>query len=244
MSLESHPTSLALGLTEDGVRFGLATCTRARPSGSLEQDETDLRRSIRATDAVLVYGDQLLVAFAGDDDECHRAASRLTRLGWVVRPLHEPYEDEMARAAGLVVSGQIAIGRRVLDGPAPGITGRLLLLVEDDPEMRHFMRDLLEQEGWEVVSVSRGDAAVRAWIERPPDLMIADYYLPDTNAAELCLEARRAGFTFPVLICSGAITSTIVNDAGRVGAPVVNKLHRLYLTAALATVVGSAPPTG
>ncbi|HZT65890.1 MAG TPA: response regulator [Acidimicrobiales bacterium] len=229
---------LALGRTEDGVRFGLAECWRRNRGRSTEEDETELRRSIRATDAVLVSGHRLLVAIAGDETACRLAADRLGRMGWEVRPLEEPYVDDMAAAAGLVVSGQVALGRR-LDPRSRGGRGggRLLLLVEDDPEMRHFLRDLLEKEGWEVVSAASGDAAFRAWTERTPDLMVVDYYLPDTNGAELCLLARRSGCEFPVLICSGAVTSEMVREAERAGVGVVSKLHRLYLTAGLAALV-------
>ena len=53
------------------------------------------------------------------------------------------------------------------------------LLVEDEPQIRRFVRAALEQEGWQVhesVSMARGliDAGTRR-----PDLIVLDLGLPD-----------------------------------------------------------------
>jgi diguanylate cyclase (GGDEF)-like protein len=80
-----------------------------------------------------------------------------------------------------------------------------ILIVEDDVALIQAMTSLLEEQGYQVESVSRGADGVRSAVERPPALLILDLGLPDqdglTVAAELVSDRRTA--QIPVLFLSG-----------------------------------------
>jgi CheY-like chemotaxis protein len=66
-----------------------------------------------------------------------------------------------------------------------------ILLVEDDPAIRRMMQLALEDEGYEVVSVSDGVDALGAIARRPPGLILLDLRMPRMNGWEFA-EAYRA----------------------------------------------------
>lgn len=75
------------------------------------------------------------------------------------------------------------------------------LLVEDEPQVRHFVRAALEEEGWRVFeadSMKRGliDAA-----SRRPDLVILDLGLPDGDGINVILRIRQWS-PMPIIILS------------------------------------------
>jgi len=66
-----------------------------------------------------------------------------------------------------------------------------ILLVEDDPDIRRFLRSTLAAEGYRVVesqTASRG--ALDAGTHKP-DLAIVDLALPDYDGRELIREIRK-----------------------------------------------------
>lgn len=77
----------------------------------------------------------------------------------------------------------------------------LVLIIEDDPLIRRFVRTALESEG---LQVAESDAALRGLIDaatRRPDLLILDLGLPDRDGVEVIRELRTWSST-PVLVLS------------------------------------------
>ena len=77
----------------------------------------------------------------------------------------------------------------------------LALLVEDEPQIRRFVRAALEEEGWhvhEAATVQRGlsDAGTRS-----PDLIILDLGLPDGDGIDFLNDIRKWS-TVPVIVLS------------------------------------------
>ena len=67
-------------------------------------------------------------------------------------------------------------GERLLPevaSPAP-----LVLVVDDEPEVRHFMESLLTEHGYQVVLASHGQDALQRLRERCPDLILLDLKMP------------------------------------------------------------------
>jgi DNA-binding response OmpR family regulator len=59
--------------------------------------------------------------------------------------------------------------------------------VEDERDIASLIKDTLERTGdMEVESVTSGEAAVKATLERTPDLIILDVNLPALNGFEVC----------------------------------------------------------
>jgi CheY-like chemotaxis protein len=53
-----------------------------------------------------------------------------------------------------------------------------VLVVEDDPGVRRCLGEFLEGEGYQVISVAHGHAALAVLEDRLPDLMLIDVELP------------------------------------------------------------------
>ncbi|WBS05889.1 two-component system response regulator KdpE [Pseudoduganella sp. SL102] len=85
------------------------------------------------------------------------------------------------------------------DGPTP-----TALLVEDEPQIRRFVRMALEEEGWhvqEAATMQRGliDAGTRR-----PDLVILDLGLPDGDGVDLIADLRKWS-PVPVIVLSARV---------------------------------------
>jgi len=75
-----------------------------------------------------------------------------------------------------------------------------VLLVEDDPTMRSTLERALGRRGLRVDSCEDGLAALRAWQERAPDVVVLDLTLPGLDGLQVLERARRDGLDTPVLI--------------------------------------------
>jgi two-component system KDP operon response regulator KdpE len=79
------------------------------------------------------------------------------------------------------------------------------LLVEDEPQIRRFVRAALEQEGWQVfeaASLQRGliDASTRT-----PDLVVLDLGLPDGDGVDFINEMRKWS-AVPIIVLSARVS--------------------------------------
>jgi two-component system, OmpR family, response regulator len=73
------------------------------------------------------------------------------------------------------------------------------LLVEDDLELRGLLARGLEDEGFAVAGVRTGADAMQRVGEGPPDALIIDVGLPDSDGRDLCQALRARGMQAPVL---------------------------------------------
>lgn len=73
------------------------------------------------------------------------------------------------------------------------------LVVDDDRVLADVVAFTLRREGFEVAKVYDGEAAIAAWAETQPDLIILDVNLPKLNGFEVCRQIRRHDNT-PVLL--------------------------------------------
>lgn len=77
-----------------------------------------------------------------------------------------------------------------------------LLLVEDELDIRDFLRRSLEEAGYQVEAASDGKTAERLAIDGAFDILIVDLGLPDQDGISLILRLRQLGCRAPVLILS------------------------------------------
>jgi DNA-binding response OmpR family regulator len=61
-----------------------------------------------------------------------------------------------------------------------------ILLVEDDPAVRHLVHRFLVKQSYQVESTEDGQSALAIFEQFAPDLVILDINLPDINGYELC----------------------------------------------------------
>ncbi|RIH86256.1 Transcriptional regulatory protein QseB [Meiothermus luteus] len=75
-----------------------------------------------------------------------------------------------------------------------------LLLVEDEPEVRHLLREALEEAGFALDEAAGVEEAQGLLLAFPYDLAILDLFLPDGDGLEVLRFARERGLSLPVLI--------------------------------------------
>jgi DNA-binding response OmpR family regulator len=82
---------------------------------------------------------------------------------------------------------------RSLDALARSTTkseGRLVLVVEDDPDTRELVSDHLRDEGFEVCMASDGETAMQMIRQRAPDVLCLDLNLPRISGYDVCEQIR------------------------------------------------------
>ncbi|MBC8048582.1 MAG: response regulator transcription factor [Chitinophagales bacterium] len=75
----------------------------------------------------------------------------------------------------------------------------LILVIEDDEEIRRLIKDLLEREGFGVETVDTGEAATARLARNRPDLVILDLMLPGEDGLSICRRLR-SGDNLPILM--------------------------------------------
>ena len=76
-----------------------------------------------------------------------------------------------------------------------------VLVVDDEVQIRRFLRSGFELDGYSVSEAENGREAIRAATLRPTDLIILDLALPDLDGSQV-LERIRSWSTVPVIILS------------------------------------------
>lgn len=91
-------------------------------------------------------------------------------------------------------------------------TAPIALLVEDEPQIRRFVRAALEEEGWQVHEASTMQRGLIDAGTRKPDLIVLDLGLPDGDGIDFMVDLRKWS-TVPVIVLSAR-----VNEADKIRA--------------------------
>ncbi len=93
-----------------------------------------------------------------------------------------------------------------------------ILVVDDEPDIRELVRDILEDEGYSVSAAENGEAARAALRQRRPDLILLDIWMPDIDGISLLKSWAEEGLPCPVIMMSGHGTVETAVEATRLGA--------------------------
>jgi two-component system nitrogen regulation response regulator NtrX len=94
-----------------------------------------------------------------------------------------------------------------------------VLVVDDEPDIRQTVRDILEDEGYVVDTAESAAAARDARRLQRPDLVLLDIWMPDLDGISLLREwNERGGLPCPVIMISGHGTVETAVEATRLGA--------------------------
>lgn len=94
-----------------------------------------------------------------------------------------------------------------------------ILVVDDEPDIRTLVKEILEEEGYEVGVAENGEAARRARRDRRPDLIMLDIWMQDVDGITLLREWSEGGaLPCPVIVMSGHGTVETAVEATRLGA--------------------------
>jgi len=89
--------------------------------------------------------------------------------------------------------------------PARVLEGRKILVVDDEPDVRTYLRAIFEEQGAEVVDVPDCNQALRAIERDRPDLMTLDLIMPHKTGDKLYWDLRKNPnyVNLPVVIITG-----------------------------------------
>ena len=94
-----------------------------------------------------------------------------------------------------------------------------VLVVDDEPDIRQLVKEILEDEGYQVATAGSAAAAREARRHRCPDLILLDIWMPDEDGVTLLKEwSENDAGRCPVVMISGHGTVETAVEATRLGA--------------------------
>src|SRR6266496_2842722 len=97
------------------------------------------------------------------------------------------------------MSEAAVISRRSMNDTSPSPAG-LVLIIDDEAEIRESLQTLLELEGYEVETASTGNEGLACAGDRPFDLVLLDLALPDKNGLSVLAELHERDSQLPVIV--------------------------------------------
>ena len=96
----------------------------------------------------------------------------------------------------------------------------LVLVADDEQDIRDLVSLRLEQAGYEVITAADGEEGLRAVREREPDLVVLDVKMPRMNGYEVTREIRADSQTrdIPILLLSASVREDEVDEGLEAGA--------------------------
>ena len=100
-----------------------------------------------------------------------------------------------------------------------------ILLADDSPHAQRMGERILREEGFEVVSLTDGNAAMLRLADVDPDLILADVFLPGKSGFELCrhVKSEPRFKHVRVVLTSGLLEPFDEDEARRAGCDAILK---------------------
>jgi two-component system, NtrC family, nitrogen regulation response regulator NtrX len=99
------------------------------------------------------------------------------------------------------------------------MASKRILVVDDEIGIRELLRDILQDEGYQVQLAEHAAAARAIRLHERPDLVLLDIWMPDCDGISLLKEWSNGGLlTMPVVMMSGHGTIDTAIEATRIGA--------------------------
>lgn len=81
-----------------------------------------------------------------------------------------------------------------------------LLVVEDEIGIANFLKQGLEEEGYEVLVANDGQSGLEMAISHKPDLILLDWMLPKLSGLKVCESFRKTNTTTPIIFLTAKDT--------------------------------------
>jgi len=94
-----------------------------------------------------------------------------------------------------------------------------ILLVDDNPSVRHYLRAILEQQtSWQVCGEARtGAEALQKVRDALPDLILLDYQMPDLNGVDIAKQISDLFPKIPILMVTLHLSRQLAETARLAG---------------------------
>jgi excisionase family DNA binding protein len=131
-------------------------------------------------------------------------AARLLRLS----PFTVYRLAKAGRIPSIRIGGSVRVPKEALEAQFGGheteeAPGAAVLVIEDDPLVRDFLREVLEAEGRPVHAASNGNAGLHMLRERKPSVVFLDIKLPDMSGVEVLSSIAKSANRPAVAIVTG-----------------------------------------
>ncbi|MFZ5480860.1 MAG: PAS domain S-box protein [Myxococcota bacterium] len=160
---------------------------------------------------VALHGGSIAV---GDAPE--GGASFVVSLPLVASPGTEVFEEAVPLP---VAPAHVAPAARSTPTPAGPAGSALVLVVEDNPDLNRFLREVLA-ERWRVASALDGAEGIRLATELRPDLVLTDLMMPGTSGGDLvrALRGRSEMDDTPIVVLTAKADEAVREELLRGGA--------------------------
>ena len=101
---------------------------------------------------------------------------------------------------------------------------RRVLVVDDDPDARLFLRCALEPSGWQVVEAASGEEALDGFDLIDPSVVVLDQRMPGLTGLDVAVELRSRGFDGAVVLFSAHLDRSLANRLRLLGVMPVSKV--------------------
>jgi CheY-like chemotaxis protein len=125
-----------------------------------------------------------------------------------------------------------------IGSPAPTVP-KSILVIDDDPDVRAFIVDSLDDQGFRVREASDGEQGLALLAAEPADLVILDFIMPGMSGAEVARAIRKRSPSQPILFVSGYSETEAVKSI----APDAPLLAKPFRAAALQRAVRNSLAT-
>ncbi|MBT5245823.1 MAG: response regulator [Rhodospirillaceae bacterium] len=78
-----------------------------------------------------------------------------------------------------------------------------VLVVDDDPNVRHSLKRDLQRKGYKVVCAKDGHEALKRLEFNRPDIILTDVFMPEMDGLELIIKIKKQAPDTPVIAMSG-----------------------------------------
>jgi DNA-binding NarL/FixJ family response regulator len=111
------------------------------------------------------------------------------------------------------------MGRLFSRGTVAGAAVTRILVVDDNPTVRRYLRSVLEQQrGWRVCDEARdGQEAVDRFQQVRPDVIVLDFQMPYMNGLDAARIISQLSPKTPILMVTLYLTKQLSEEAQKVG---------------------------
>ena len=112
---------------------------------------------------------------------------------------------------------------------------KTILIAEDEAALREALASLLTDEGYDVMEAADGRAAYQQILDRPFDVILSDFRMPNMDGLEFLQHVRQLDVETPFILMTAF--GTIENAVAAMRKPVTSTVHSV---APLASSCGPA----
>ena len=92
---------------------------------------------------------------------------------------------------------------------------RSILIIDDNEQVRAFLRKVLEEAGYMVTEAPNGQKGLRQFQQTPSALVITDLLMPDMDGLEVTMALHRESSTVKIIVLTGGSGESDFLDAAK-----------------------------